>query len=147
MVSISDHMASEHKRCDDLYLVAEKAATEGDWSTTRQAFQKFCQSIELHFAMEEKILFPDFEQAQGSEMGPTQVMRHEHEQIRSLIDSIQEALEAKDKDEFLGEAETLLMFMQQHNAKEEMMLYPMADQILAPQNDKVILRMQALVEK
>ena len=139
MVSISDHMAGEHKRCDDLYLAAEKAATEDDWSATRQAFKKFCQSIELHFAMEEKILFPDFEQAQGSEMGPTQVMRYEHEQIRSLIDSTQEALEAENKDEFLGEAETLLIFMQQHNAKEEMMLYPMADQILVQQNDQVII--------
>ena len=145
-MSISDHMVSEHKRCDAFYLEAEKAATEGDWDVSRQAYQKFCQSINQHFEMEEKVLFPDFEQAQGSEMGPTQVMRHEHEQMRSLMDSTQKALDAEDKDEFLGEAETLLMFMQQHNAKEEMILYPMADQILAPQNEQVISRMQALVE-
>ena len=39
---------------------------------------------------------------------------------------MQDALDAEGKDTFLGEAETLLVFMQQHNAKEEMMLYPMA---------------------
>lgn len=147
MVNISEHMSSEHKRCDALYLEAEKAATDGDWTTTRQAYEDFCLSMEQHFKMEEKVLFPEFEQAQGSEMGPTQVMRHEHEQMRSLMGTTQQALDTEDKDEFLGEAETLLMFMQQHNAKEEMMLYPAADQILADKNEQTLLRMQAIVDK
>ena len=146
-MSISDHMASEHKRCDGLFLEAEKAATDGDWSATQQAYQAFHKSMEQHFMMEEKVLFPDFEQAQGSEMGPTQVMRHEHEQMRSLMSSMQDALDAEDKDTFLGEADTLLMFIQQHNAKEEMMLYPMADQLLAGQSDQVVSRMQKVVEE
>lgn len=147
MVSISDYMSSDHKRCDDLYLEAEKAATEGNWNTTRQAYQEFCQSMEQHFSMEEEVLFPDFEQAQGTAMGPTQVMRHEHEQMRNLMASTQKALDTENKDEFLGEAETLLMLMQQHNNKEQMMLYPMTDQVLAPENEQVIARMRAVVDK
>ncbi len=147
-MSITDHMASDHKRCDDLFLVAEKAATiEGDWTVIQQACQKFYKSIEHHFAMEEQVLFPEFEQVHGSDMGITQVMRHEHEQMRSLMSSMQDALNAEDKDAFLGEAETLLVFMQQHNAKEEMMLYPMADQLLAGQGDQVVSKMQALEEE
>ena len=143
-MSINDHMISDHKRCDLFYLEAEQAVFDGDWGNARQAYQKFCESIEQHFTMEEKVLFPEFEQAQGSEMGPTQVMKYEHEQMRGLIDSTQKALDTEDKSEFLAEAETLLMFMQQHNAKEEMMLYPLADQILAPQGEQVISRMQAI---
>lgn len=145
-MSINDHMSSDHKRCDLFYLEAEKAAFDGDWVNARQIYQKFCQSMEQHFTMEEKVLFPEFEQAHGSEMGPTQVMKYEHEQMRSLMDSTQKALDTEDKSEFLAEAETLLMFMQQHNAKEEMMLYPMADQILAPQGEQVISRMQAIAK-
>lgn len=144
-MSISDHMTSEHKRCDLLYLAAEKAALEGDWNTARQEYQKFHQSMKQHFEMEEKVLFPDFEEVQGSDMGPTHVMRLEHEQMYTLMDNIQTALDAENKDEFMGEADTLLMFMQQHNAKEEMMLYPISDQILAPQSEEVISRMQAIV--
>lgn len=145
--SIFNHMASGHKHCDDLFLNAEKAATEGDWTTTQQACQKFYKSIEHHFTMEEKVLFPEIEQAQGSEMGPTEVMRYEHEQMRSLMSSMRDALDAEDKDAFLGEAETLLVFMRQHNAKEEMMLYPMADQLLAEQSDQVLSKMQAVTEE
>ncbi|MCW8901982.1 MAG: hemerythrin domain-containing protein [Gammaproteobacteria bacterium] len=144
-MSISDHMTSEHKRCDLIYLAAEKAALEGDWNKARQEYQKFHQSMKQHFDMEEKVLFPDFEEVQGSNMGPTHVMRLEHEQMHTLLDNIQTALDAEDKDEFMGEADTLLMFMQQHNAKEEMMLYPMSDQVLAPQTEQIISRMQALV--
>lgn len=144
-MSITEHMTSEHKSCDLLYLAAEKAVLEGDWSKSRQEYQEFHQSMKQHLEMEEKILFPDFEKVQGTDMGPTHVMRLEHEQMLTLMDNIQSALDAEDKDEYLGEADTLLMFMQQHNAKEEMMLYPMSDQILAPQAEQLISRMQALV--
>ena len=145
-MTISEHMTREHKDCDDFYLNAEKAVLKEEWNEARQAYQKFCQSMEKHFEMEEQVLFPDFEQVHGSEMGPTQVMRYEHDQMRSLMNTTQDALIKKDKDEFLGEADTLLMFLQQHNAKEEMMLYPMADQLLAPQGEQVISRMQAIAE-
>jgi hemerythrin-like domain-containing protein len=43
------------------------------------------------------------------------------------------ALAQRDGDEFAGEAETLLILMQQHNMKEENILYPMCDAHLAPE--------------
>jgi hemerythrin-like domain-containing protein len=52
-------------------------------------------------------------------------MKMEHEQMRGLIANIGGLVTAKDKDEVLGEAETLLILMQQHNMKEEQILYPM----------------------
>ena len=68
--------------------------------------------------------------------GPTQVMRGEHQQMRALIDDINKALKAEDKDQFLGLSETLMILMQQHNMKEEMMLYPMCQQQIQ-QTDEV----------
>ena len=129
---------------DSLYLAAEKAVMEDDWDTTREQYQQFYNSMQQHFKQEETVLFPDFEQVQGSTMGPTQVMRMEHEQMNMLMENMQNALDEKDKDAFLSEADTLMMFMQQHNAKEEMMLYPMSDQALAAQSDDIVSRMQAI---
>jgi len=63
-------------------------------------------------------------------MGPTQMMRSEHSQMRQLFDDMAQALEQKNKDQYLGTAETLMMLMQQHNMKEEQMLYPMTEQVL-----------------
>jgi hemerythrin-like domain-containing protein len=55
----------------------------------------------------------------------------EHQQMRALVQSLDNALAAKDKDEYLGLSETLMVMMQQHNMKEEMMLYPMMAQHLS----------------
>jgi len=38
--------------------------------------------------------------------GPTQVMRYEHDQVRSLIGQMAEALEQEDKDAYLSLAES-----------------------------------------
>ena len=62
--------------------------------------------------------------------GPTQVMRYEHDQVRSLIANMAEALEKKDKDAYLSLAESMMILLQQHNMKEEQMLYAMCDRAL-----------------
>jgi hemerythrin-like domain-containing protein len=97
-----------------------------------------------HFSREEEVLFPAFEAATGMTSGPTAVMRMEHRQIEQLMASLQEALDRRDRDEYLGVSETLLMLMQQHNAKEENILYPMADRSLAAAGDRVLERMRAI---
>ena len=43
------------------------------------------------------------------------------------------ALEAGDTAELIDQGDTLLMLIQQHNSKEEAMLYPLAERSLASQ--------------
>ena len=62
--------------------------------------------------------FP-FEETTTMRMGPTEVMRGEHKQLRALLDAGRAALAARDEDEFTGNGETLLIMMQQHNVKRE----------------------------
>lgn len=97
-------------------------------------FSRFQTLALQHFAAEESLLFPAFEKETGVRMGPTEVMRTEHVQMRQLIGAAREALLAKDADDFSGYAETLLIMMQQHNMKEENVLYPMCDQRLREQS-------------
>lgn len=88
------------------------------------------------------MLFPAFENATGMTQGPTQVMRMEHGQMRELTEQMNQALAAQDADAFAGAAETLLILMQQHNMKEENILYPMCDQALAGQVDTLAAELQ-----
>ena len=74
-------------------------------------------------------------------MGPTQMMRMEHIQMRQLFADMGQALTAQDKERCLGLAETLMMIMQQHNMKEERMLYPMTDQAFGSDASQVLERM------
>jgi hemerythrin-like domain-containing protein len=144
MDTISNYMTSDHHRCDELFSQAEAAAAGQDWGAIAADLQVFLDSMRQHFKMEEEVLFPAFERRTGMSMGPTQVMRMEHIQMRELFDAMAEAVKQQDRDEFLGQAETLLVMMQQHNMKEEQMLYRMADQALAGEMEEVLQQMRAL---
>jgi hemerythrin-like domain-containing protein len=144
MSSISEYLSEEHRHCDDLFVEAENAVSQSRWNDAEKPFHDFMLSTEIHFNREELVLFPAFEQATTPSGGPTEVMRSEHRQIRSILQRLEEALKKRDTDQFLGEAETLLPLVQQHNLKEESMLYRMASQVLANQADTLIGRMQVL---
>ena len=75
-------------------------------------------------------------------MGPTETMRMEHRQMTDLVSQMTDAVQQRDKNGFLGLSETLLMIMQQHNMKEEQMLYRMADQVLGGESAIVVDNMK-----
>ena len=142
-MTFTTHMGDDHHRCDELFAAAEQAVDAGQWPQAAEAHQGFIDAMEQHLTAEEELLFPAFEEATGSSMGPTSMMRHEHEQMRALFAQMTQALQAKNGEDYLGASETLLIMMQQHNAKEEQMLYPMIDQMLAPQADSLLSRLEA----
>ena len=131
METIRDLMVDDHRQCDTQFVAVEKALAAGDWEKAVAAFARFREVTLRHLAAEEVTLFPAFEQRTSMVMGPTRVMRAEHDQMRQLIDAAEEALTARDAEEYSGTAETLLIMTQQHNMKEENILYPMCDQHLA----------------
>lgn len=90
------------------------------------------------------MLFPAFETHTGSTAGPTQVMRMEHEQLRGLMQDMAHAVVKTDYEGYLGLSETLNMLTQQHNMKEENMLYPMSDKMLVSERDSLIRSMEAI---
>jgi hemerythrin-like domain-containing protein len=126
-MSITTALQQQHRHCDEFLAQAESAARAAQWDDCVNATQVFCQMTEAHFALEEESLFPAFEQATGMSSGPTQVMRSEHAQARDLMQGLQDAAQNRDADDFIGCAETLLILLQQHNMKEENILYPMCD--------------------
>ena len=130
MTSLSAFLTHDHRHCDDSYAMAEEKVAAGRWDEATQSWTVFRDSLETHLNREEHILFPAFEAQTGNTQGPTAVMRMEHEQMRSLVSEMDEAIVARDADSFLGLAETLMILTQQHNMKEEQILYPMSDQVL-----------------
>ncbi len=129
-MSTTTPLFQHHKHCDELFAGAEEACANGNWEAGEKVFALLLDQLETHFTSEEEILFPAFESATGMTSGPTEVMRGEHRQMRDLLAQMQGALTARDGDTFGGAAETLLILMQQHNMKEENILYPMCDNAL-----------------
>jgi len=143
MPTIAEFMTAEHKACDNEFADAEEAALADDWSKAETAFNAFRDDMARHFRMEEDVLFPTLKSA-GGPSGPVHIMLMEHAQIKELLKQMGAAVERKDTQEYGGLSETLLMVMQQHNNKEEHILYPIMDEILANDREALFGRMQAV---
>lgn len=145
MTSISEFMTHDHRACDNLFAVAEESVAKGKWDQAAEQFATFRKDTERHLGMEEETIFPAFEAKSGMEGGPTQVMRSEHQQMRKVIDDMAQKLAARDGDGYLGLSETLMVLMQQHNMKEEQILYRMMDQTFGDEAASVLERAGAVV--
>jgi iron-sulfur cluster repair protein YtfE (RIC family) len=144
MSTILDFLGSDHRACDDIFASAEAAVAQKNWDSARSLFDRFQAAMAHHLAMEETVLFPAFEARTHNSTGPTQVMRMEHEQMRGLLQDMASAVADANHSRFLGLSETLNMLMQQHNMKEENMLYPMSDQVLGGERAGLIRAMEAI---
>ena len=144
MANIKEFLTQDHRRCDEVFAKMEDAAN-GSLEDAKTLAEEFIADMEHHFQMEERVMFAEFEQKTGMTQGPTAVMRHEHEQMRALMQQMKNALENGDKEEFLGASETMMILMQQHNMKEEQMLYTMAQQHLSAEADRIVAMMESLI--
>lgn len=144
MVSIKQFMTHDHRECDDAFAKLEGAVADGDWQLASSLYLPFFNAFERHFKMEEEILFPAFEEKTGSSEGPTQVMRMEHAQIRRVMFQMEEAIKQQERERFLGLSETFMILTQQHNMKEEQILYTMAEGVLSNNKERILEAMKQI---
>ena len=127
METISTFLTKDHRACDEEFANMENKVNDENWEEANLALNKFIEDLLHHFDMEEKVMFPSFEDKTGMTQGPTAMMRMEHEQMRGLLEDLKTDIRETNKNHFFGVSESLMMLMQQHNMKEEQMLYAMAD--------------------
>ena len=144
MVTIKDFLSADHRKCDEIFAEMEQKANSS-LSDAKVITQKFINETEKHFQMEERVMFVEFEAKTGMTQGPTAMMRQEHTQVRALMSQLLGAIEADDKEKFFGLTETLMMLLQQHNMKEEQMLYPMAQQHLSSESQRIVAMMDSII--
>ncbi len=133
MSSVSRYMRADHRYCDGLFDLIEPLACDGKWEEAQQALLAFRCALEQHLDREERVLFPAIEEAHGDRPGPTRMMRMEHDGMRALVTAADGAGARRDAEELSAILETLRIMMQQHNLKEESVLYPLADALSAGQ--------------
>ena len=84
-------------------------------------------ALESHANLEEELLFVSLEPHLGTQSGPLAVMRAEHDEIKGDLSRLPQL-------QNLDEAQDLLLHVvavaREHFAKEEQILYPMAEQVL-----------------
>jgi len=135
---ILEFMRDDHRTCDHLYTDAENALAAKDSPEAKRLFGEFYRATNHHFDMEERELFVTFEKRTGMVGGPTQMMRFEHQQLRAQLEAMKKALDEDRGNDFFGIGESMMIMLQQHNMKEEQMLYPMIDRALGGDGELMI---------
>lgn len=143
MSTLAEYMSADHKDCDEAFALAEEAALDSQWESAEAAFNAFRRDMKRHFRKEEEVLFPALLEA-GGPAGPVQVMRMEHAQMNDLIEQMAASVAVNNSKGYGGLSETLLIVMQQHNLKEEQILYPIMDRVLAAEREALFSRLQAV---
>jgi iron-sulfur cluster repair protein YtfE (RIC family) len=128
--SVLETFAADHGACDRCFADAEAAVAAGRWEEAGRTFAEFEAAFERHLRAEEDVLFPALLEGAAQAEGMTGVMRAEHADMREVVAQMAARLARCDAEGFLGQADTLLVLMQQHNLKEESVLYPLADEVL-----------------
>lgn len=142
MGNICDYLVCDHKRCDDLFARVETSVALKEWQQAENDFQLFDNALVRHIRVEESVLFPAFEKAIRGSGAPIAMLRVEHQRVRAVIDRLYDALCRYDPVDFILHTETFTLLMQQHNMKEEDMLYPLLDRILGGRAAEIVSTMR-----
>ncbi|MDA8243452.1 MAG: hemerythrin domain-containing protein [Elusimicrobia bacterium] len=105
-----------------------------------------------HHAKEETVLFAELEKAgMPREGGPVGAMLREHEAGRACVRGLDEGIAAyragRPAARLVENARTYIDLLRSHIDKENNVLYPMAERLLAPGTDKSMLERFERIEK
>lgn len=134
--TISGFFEGDHDEIDAILATA-------DFERPAEAlprFQEFDLRLERHIDWEETLLFPAAARfAPQLARGPIPVMLEEHEVIRAHKRAALDALRSGDGRGAKRAVESMLGVLGAHNMKEESILYPMCDDVLAGAEAKRLL--------
>ncbi len=123
-MNIGEAFAHDHGRLEEALDAAVALVHKGHWDAVVDAFRLFRRGIERHMVIEENVLFPAIEN--GAETPLTAILRKGHRDLRVFFDELEDAIEARDAEEFGRIAASMRGLLQRHDRKEEAELYPVA---------------------
>jgi hemerythrin-like domain-containing protein len=98
---------------------------------------------EHHHLKEESVLFPELMRTSQAQGAPLRHLLFEHDQERSLVEGLEDALHCKKSIEFAFFANRLISRIQNHIEKEDGILFPLLEALISKdQDDKISLQFE-----
>lgn len=130
MQTITECLKADHLRLDRLLDETFETVARGDLRGARVRFPEFARHLRDHMRFEEEFMFPIVERTICAAEGPICVMRRDHREIEDRLAGMQAALYLGDLAALRAEHEALVMTLENHNGREERVLYPAIDRVL-----------------
>jgi hemerythrin-like domain-containing protein len=139
MRSVGEAFAHDHRRLERTLQASAAHVGAARWDAAAAAFAKFRRGIERHMEIEEQLLFPAVEG--GAETPLTAILRKGHRDLRVFFDELDDALRARDADEYGRITASMRALLERHDEKEEAELYPAAQARLGAKAAAVAARL------
>ena len=129
--TVCAYLSWDHHRLRDMLQDALGSVRAGDWPVAQARYGEFADGAERHMRLEEEVVFPLFEAMTGMADGATAVLREEHRAMRRALALMRDAVGKTDPLQFQDGHRFLASVLPDHEAKEERIMFPMTDRILA----------------
>lgn len=141
-------LSEEHQNILKVALALEKEcdALKSGKGMDKAFFEKAVDFIKnyadkFHHAKEEEILFVELcRDSVQMHCNPTQQMLYEHDLGRNFVKGLEEGLKQNNKAKVIENARGYAQLIQEHIFKEDNILYPMANEALDQEAQKLILK-------
>jgi regulator of cell morphogenesis and NO signaling len=161
-VELSEGLAqlkSEHppllEKLDGLYELTQKVDQEinleDSFSKLIEDVKIFISELEPHSEKEEGVLFRMMEKYTGVGTGPIAVMEYEHDQAKMFIGTFlekasrEEALSVEIQKKYAQLIQNAYFTLTEHFAKEENVLFPMAERMLSDdEKEELLIRIREI---
>jgi regulator of cell morphogenesis and NO signaling len=145
-------LKSEHppllEKLEGLLELSQKVEHEIDleesFNQLKTDVKVFISELDPHSEREEGVLFKMMEKYIGKS-GPIAVMEYEHEQAKTFIGTFlnktnsEELISSEDQKKYAGLIKNAYYTLTEHFAKEENVLYPMAERMLSDEEKEELL--------
>lgn len=138
--TVGEYLSNDHVRLDALVAETRQLLKGHSLRMARLTFATFAAGLNRHIEIEERILFPRFEEVYGGGRGPIRVMCAEHISIRELLAEARDAVQGDNAERALDRLDVLADELKTHNFKEEGVLYPAVDNALPKEELKEMVR-------
>src|SRR5262245_9796372 len=92
-----------------------------------------------HQVKEESALFPELRRTRCTQEPALRHMLFEHDQERSLVEALEDALRTKKDTEFVYFADRFVALIRNHIRKEDTILFEIVDRQLSPEQDEKVV--------
>jgi hemerythrin-like domain-containing protein len=138
----TDHLTQDHKiilrALDVLQCMAEGENSERINPNDVEILLRFLRAFadDYHHIKEESVLFPELMRTSEAQSGPLRHLLFEHDQERSLVEGLEDALRCKKSIDFVLFANRLISRIRNHIENEERILFPIIEALISEDQDE-----------
>jgi|SRR5262245_5159902 len=129
MAVASQALAEHHRRCEELFAAAQRAAAASDWGGLPARVGALREALLEHFHYEEDRLFPLYEETSGNE-GSTEAFCAQHDDMRAALWVLATMSPSDEPRRYRAELTALNAAFALHAEEEERRMYPEFERVL-----------------